>query len=233
MKGGFVLNILNKKLVVLGILLFLSILVISVSIYTVYAVNESNNSSLEFQDTIPSVEIDEKIKEEKPSIYVEVKGAVNSPGVYEMEEGQIVNDAITKAGGFLESAYTDIINLSKKISDELVIYVYTKKEYEKSDTTKEKVNDDSYLIDNAIKNKVSIITGNEDTGGNDTSSSLVNINIASIAELTTLPGIGEAKAQKIITYREENGYFKTIEELKNVSGIGDATFEQLKTLITV
>lgn len=233
MKGGFVLNILNKKLVVLGILLFLSILVISVSIYTVYAVNESNNSSLEFQDTIPSVEIDEEIKEEEPSIYVEVKGAVNSPGVYEMEEGQIVNDAITKAGGFLESAYTDIINLSKKISDELVIYVYTKKEYEKSDTTKEKVNDDSYLIDNAIKNKVSIITGNEDTGENDTSSSLVNINIASIAELTTLPGIGEAKAQKIITYREENGYFKTIEELKNVSGIGDATFEQLKTLITV
>ena len=233
MKGGFVLNILNKKLVVLGILLFLSILVISVSIYTVYAVNESNNSSLEFRDTIPSVEIDEEIKEEEPSIYVEVKGAVNSPGVYEMEEGQIVNDAITKAGGFLESAYTDIINLSKKISDELVIYVYTKKEYEKSDSTKEKVNDDSYLIDNAIKNKVSIITGNEDTGGNDTNSSLVNINIASIAELTTLPGIGEAKAQKIITYREENGYFKTIEELKNVSGIGDATFEQLKTLITV
>ncbi len=233
MKGGFVLNILNKKLVVLGILLFLSILVISVSIYTVYAVNESNNSSLEFQDTIPSVEIDEEIKEEEPSIYVEVKGAVNSPGVYEMEEGQIVNDAITKAGGFLESAYTDIINLSKKISDELVIYVYTKKEYEKSDSTKEKVNDDSYLIDNAIKNKVSIITGNEDTGRNDTNSSLVNINIASIAELTTLPGIGEAKAQKIITYREENGYFKTIEELKNVSGIGDATFEQLKTLITV
>lgn len=157
MKGGFVLNILNKKLVVLGILLFLSILVISVSIYTVYAVNESNNSSLEFQDTIPSVEIDEEIKEEEPSIYVEVKGAVNSPGVYEMEEGQIVNDAITKAGGFLESAYTDIINLSKKISDELVIYVYTKKEYEKSDSTKEKVNDDSYLIDNAIKNKVSKI----------------------------------------------------------------------------
>ena len=231
MKGGFILNILNKKLVVLGILLFLSILVISVSIYTVYTVNASKNSSIELSSSVSTLKKEEP-DEEKESIYVEVKGAVNSPGVYEMENGQIINDVINKAGGFLESAYTDIINLSKKISDELVIYVYTKSEYKKNET-KEKESNDSYLIDNAIKNNVSIITSNENNKENNSDSTLININIASITELITLPGIGEAKAKKIITYREENGYFKTIDELKNVSGIGDATFEQLKTLITV
>ena len=225
------MNLLNKKIVVFGILLFLSVLVVGVSIYTVYTVNKDDTSAVEFADLVPNE--GEEVEDTSISyIYVEVKGAVLNPGVYQMQEGQIVNDAIDIAGGFLDSAYTDIINLSKKLSDELVIYVYTKKEFEKNEATFE--SNDAYLIDDAIKNNVSIITSNENTTDDDsTNNTLININLATVDELTTLPGIGESKAKNIITYREENGYFKTIDELKNVSGIGDATFEQLKNYITV
>lgn len=228
------MNLLNNKLVVLGILLFLSVLVVGVSIYAVYTVNNEFSDDVKFADlTLEEDESDEN--EDVSIIYVEVKGAVLNPGVYQMQMGQIVNDAINIAGGFLDSAYTDIINLSKKLSDELVIYVYTKTEFEKEQDTTNNTSsyDDSYLIDDAIKNNVSIITSSDVTFENNTNNSLININVATISELVTLPGIGESKAQNIITYREENGYFKTIDELKNVSGIGDATFEQLKAYITV
>ena len=227
------MNLLNNKLVVLGILLFLSILVIGVSIYTIYVLNEKE-TAIELADVVTSdvVDVSDAVEEEKTTIYVEVKGAVANPGVYVMEEGQIVNDAINLAGGFLDTAYTDIINLSKKISDELVIYVYTKSEYKKNNSTSAKSDNNDYLIDDVINNNVSIITS-DTTTDNTPDNTLININIASVTELVTLPGIGESKAKNIITYREENGYFKTIEELKNVSGIGDATFEQLKAYITV
>ncbi len=225
------MKILNKKQIVLGILIFLSLVVLGLSAYIIYSLNnEEENLNIALEDS--PVKIENTEEETNESIYVEVKGAVQNPGVYAMNEQDLINDAINLAGGFLDNAYTDNINLSKKVTDELVIFVYTEKEYQNSTYSNTTSSNNDYQIDNALKNKVSIITSdstNSDTG----TSSLININLASITELMTLPGIGETKANNIISYREENGFFKAIEEIKNVSGIGDATFDQFKALITV
>lgn len=225
------MKILNKKQIVLGILIFLSLVVLGLSAYIIYSLNnEEENLNIALEDS--PVKIENTEEETNESIYVEVKGAVQNPGVYAMNEQDLINDAINLAGGFLDNAYTDNINLSKKVTDELVIFVYTEKEYQNNTYSNTTSSNNDYQIDNALKNKVSIITSdstNSDTG----TSSLININLASITELMTLPGIGETKANNIISYREENGFFKAIEEIKNVSGIGDATFDQFKALITV
>ncbi len=225
------MKMLNKKQVVLGILIFLSLVVLGLSAYIIYSLNnEEENLNIALEDS--PVKIENTEEETNESIYVEVKGAVKNPGVYTMNEQDLINDAINLAGGFLDNAYTDNINLSKKVTDELVIFVYTEKEYQNNTYSNTTSSNNDYQIDNALKNKVSIITS-DSTNSDTETSSLININLASITELMTLPGIGETKANNIISYREENGFFKAIEEIKNVSGIGDATFDQFKALITV
>ena len=225
------MKILNKKQIVLGILIFLSLVVLGLSAYIIYSLNnEEENLNIALEDS--PVKIENTEEETNESIYVEVKGAVQNPGVYAMNEQDLINDAINLAGGFLDNAYTDNINLSKKVTDELVIFVYTEKEYQNNTYSNTTSSNNDYQIDNALKNKVSIITS-DSTNSDTVTSSLININLASITELMTLPGIGETKANNIISYREENGFFKAIEEIKNVSGIGDATFDQFKALITV
>lgn len=233
------MKILNNKLLVMGILIFLSILIVALSIYLVYEVNAKEECFCDSFEA-PLISADEEAYDNQKVIYVEVKGAVNSPGVYEMHDTNIINDAIIMAGGFKEDAYTDNINLSKRVEDELVIYVFSESEYKKnnkSSGSSSNINttNDSYYID--TKDNVSIITSDGNSVDTDDSSeasnALININLATVAELTELPGIGESKAAKIVTYRNEFGFFKTIEDLKNVSGIGDATFEQLKNYITV
>lgn len=225
------MKILNKKQIVLGILIFLSLVVLGLSAYIIYSLNnEEENLNIALEDS--PVKIENTEEETNESIYVEVKGAVQNPGVYAMNEQDLINDAINLAGGFLDNAYTDNINLSKKVTDELVIFVYTEKEYQNSTYSNTTSSNNDYQIDNALKNKVSIITS-DSTNSDTETSNLININLASLTELMTLPGIGETKANNIISYREENGFFKAIEEIKNVSGIGDATFDQFKALITV
>lgn len=244
MKGGkCMMKILNNKIAVVGILAFLSLVVIALSGYMVYMLNTKEECFCEpFTDLISLEEPSEEVVE-TPPIYVEVKGAVNHPGVFEVNENNIINDVIALAGGLKDNAYTDNINLSKKVSDELVVYVFTKEEYKKNsssnnthtNTSSTSSSKESYQIDEATKNNISIITSSnsDEATSQDTTSKLININTASVQELTSLPGIGETKANNIVSYRTENGYFKTIEDLKNVSGIGDATFEQLKDYITV
>ena len=237
------MKILNNKIAVVGILAFLSLVVIALSGYMVYMLNTKEECFCEpFTDLISLEEPSEEVVE-TPPIYVEVKGAVNHPGVFEVNENNIINDVIALAGGLKDNAYTDNINLSKKVSDELVVYVFTKEEYKKNsssnnthtNTSSTSSSKESYQIDEATKNNISIITSSnsDEAPSQDTTSKLININTASVQELTSLPGIGETKANNIVSYRTENGYFKTIEDLKNVSGIGDATFEQLKDYITV
>lgn len=244
MKGGkCMMKILNNKIAVVGILAFLSLVVIALSGYMVYMLNTKEECFCEpFTDLISLEEPSEEVVE-TPPIYVEVKGAVNHPGVFEVNENNIINDVIALAGGLKDNAYTDNINLSKKVSDELVVYVFTKEEYKKNsssnnthtNTSSTSSSKESYQIDESTKNNISIITSSnsDEAPSQDTTSKLININTASVQELTSLPGIGETKANNIVSYRTENGYFKTIEDLKNVSGIGDATFEQLKDYITV
>ena len=228
----------ENKLIITTTIAFLLIILICLSIYSIKISNKNNDILCENNEDIDNnaeVALNNEIKK----MYVDIKGAVKNPGVYQVNEENIINDVINLAGGLLDKAYVENINLSKKVQDELVIYVYTKNEIKKNNLQENQTcSSNNYIITECTENKVSIITSNENNENNENnnssvSSSLININIASIEELTTLPGIGESKAQNIINYREENGYFKTIDEIKNVNGIGEATFDQLKKYITV
>jgi competence protein ComEA len=149
-----------------------------------------------------------------PPIMVDVKGAIKYPGVYTLEEGQRIVEAIEMAGGYTENANATLINHAQKLQDEMVIYI-PKIGEELTGTMGE-------LIQYAE---------NSGSSGNVNNSGKINLNKASESELTQLPGIGPSKASAIIKHRTEQGQFHSIEELKNVTGIGDKTFEQLKDLI--
>lgn len=184
---------------------------------------------------------EEKIEEILPKrIKVDVKGSVKKEGVYEMSEGSRVIDVLNKAV-LLKTANTKYINLSKYIFDEMVIYIFSNSEIKEIEKNKE--NPCSNITNNAcinIDNK-SIIkdTANDKPVYNLNENSIegntnivININTATINELQTLPGIGESKASSIVEYRNENGNFNSIEDIKKVSGIGDSVYEKIKNYIT-
>lgn len=183
---------------------------------------------------------EEKKKKEVKTIKVDVKGAVNNPGVYELNENSRVIDALNMAGNIKDNADTSIINLSMILKDEMVIIVYSKEEIEnykkslenaKIITEKKKeelVCPDT--INNACVNKNSKKAENKTEEKED---EIVNINTATKEELTKISGIGDGKADSIIKYREENGDFKTIDDIKNVTGIGESLYEKIKDYITV
>lgn len=177
-----------------------------------YKDKNDTNDIVAFVETTTS----EEIKDEVNNFYVDVKGEVKNPGVYFVSEGMLVIDAINLAGGLTKKACTDDINLSMKLTNEMVIYVNNKNSF----TTTTKVTE---LNDVKIK---------EEKQEKNTNNGLVNINTASKEELMTLNGIGESKANSIIEYRKTNK-FNTIEDIMNVSGIGEKFFEQIKNYITV
>ncbi|MDO5794722.1 MAG: helix-hairpin-helix domain-containing protein [Turicibacter sp.] len=155
------------------------------------------------------VEPDDVVVEElQEQVYylVDVKGQVNQPGVYEVESTLRIHEVIELAGGFLETANVEAINLAQKIKDEMVIYV-------------------PHL------DEVTPISFQESWMETKESSSKVSLNAATEDELQTLPGIGPSKAAAIVKYREEIGLFQSIEELVNVSGIGVKTLENLRESI--
>ncbi len=147
-------------------------------------------------------------------IIVDVKGAVMAPGVYTLSTHHRVIDAVEKAGGFNQEAEQKAVNLAKVLEDQMVIYI-------------PKAGEEGVQLSPLNEAAVNSAEPAESGGG------LVNINQAEKEVLMTLKGIGNSKADSILSYREENGSFQTIEDIKNVSGIGEATFENLKDSITV
>lgn len=143
------------------------------------------------------------------NIYVYVCGSVNTPGVYELSEGTRIYEAIEVAGGLTDTASPESINLADVLNDGDKIYIPD-------------INDETLPADVNV-------SASENTASN----GLININTASKSELMSIPGIGEAKASAIISYRESTGNFATIEDVMNVSGIKDAAFEKMKDYITV
>mgnify|MGYP000869071447 FL=1 len=164
------------------------------------------------KDSSSEKEMKKEEKEESPEqdlITVDVKGAVKSPGIYDLPVGSRVHDAVQKAGGLTEEADSKSLNLAQKISDEALVYVPTKGEEAASQQA---------------------------TSGTTPSSSKekkVNLNKASLEELKQVKGLGGKRAQDIIDHREANGKFKSVDELKKVSGIGAKTIEKLKDYVTV
>lgn len=177
----------------------------------------------EDKDVLTEKLINEEGKEEETKVIVDIKGMVNSPGVYEIENGKRINDVIAMAGGLTEGADTSNINLAKIVKDEMTIIVYSKEEVLEKYKKEECICDCQYIENDACITETS----------NDNTLSLININVANKEELMNLPGLGEAKAKAIIEYREKNGNFKSIENVKDVPGIGEAIFEKIKDYITV
>lgn len=203
---------------------------------------ESDNIN-QVQEVVETFENDSNEKEELLEFYVEIKGAVNSPGVFKVTSDNIINDVINMAGGLKNNAYTKNINLSKNVSKEMVVYVYTNYEYSLLNTKEEtyECNCPKQDISVCTDKGASIITSDEDKteehfnsdSKSETKNNKVNINTSTKEVLTSLSGIGDAKAQNIIDYRNENGLFKSIEDLKNVTGISEKLFEQIKEFITI
>lgn len=230
-------------------LFLLIIFCLSITIYNTFIKDANSNVALndiayaKLENDISNSAVEDNKKEILiENFFVDVKGAVKNPGVYQATSGMIVDDIIKLAGGFKTDAYKDGINLSKKVNAEMVIYVYTKTEMQNySDATNNKLNNSTvcntsdYSICECIQDKHSIIQvgENEDKGNLNSEQQKVNINTATIQELTTLTGVGESKAQAIIQYREDNGKFIKIEDIMNVSGIGEKAFEKIKDFITV
>lgn len=195
------------------------------------------------EDIIKDKEEDElKEKQEEPSYYyVDIKGAVVNPNVYRLEKDKRVIDAINIAGGLTKEADSSPLNLSKKITDEMLIIVYTKNEI-KAFKNKLKTNQNDELIDYIKKNNLcpdpktnQACANNQQSDSENTNqtNNKVSINQADFNLLKTLPGIGDVKANAIIAYREANGPFEAIEDIKKVNGIGDSIFDQIKDYLTL
>ena len=235
------------------LLYVVAFLLLVITCETVYFLTNDNNTDV-MEDKNISLAIDNEISESEPvmtsTIHVDIKGAVKNPGVYELDNNLLIIDAINKAGGLTKTAYTDNINLSKQLIDNMVIYIYTKSEYKKLNTKnaanvvcQTKVEEVDECIDKGmsiikteekpVENVVDVTPKDNNVDNNNTESTLININTATEAELMSLTGIGESKAKAIISYRQENGNFATIEDIKNVTGIGDSIFEKIKNDITV
>ncbi|MCP9036934.1 helix-hairpin-helix domain-containing protein [Streptococcus oralis] len=164
------------------------------------------------KDSSSEKEVKREEKDESPEqdlITVDVKGAVKSPGIYDLPVGSRVHDAVQKAGGLTEEADSKSLNLAQKVSDEALVYVPTKGEEVASQQTA------SGTTPSTSKEKK------------------VNLNKASLEELKQVKGLGGKRAQDIIDHREANGKFKSVDELKKVSGIGTKTIEKLKDYVTV
>ena len=181
---------------------------------------ENNIQQLMEQTSYSSSSTTEKSKQRSESnqgdknegmVTVDVKGAVKKPGVYQLKSSSRVHDALLKAGGMTDEADLKSINQAQKLVDEAVVYVA-------------KVGEN--VVDVTTNTNASTSTSQAKAG-------LVNLNTATEADFQTISGIGQKRAQDIIAYREANGKFKSVDDLKNVTGIGAKTLEKLKEYVTV
>ena len=203
------------------IILMLIVLLIGLIIYFI-----KMNDKQAYEDTLTFNETTNKTTSEVfEKNYIDIKGSVKNPGVYEFKKNDRVIDAINMAGGLLKNANTSNINLSQKLVSEMVIYVMNNSE----------IKNGSKVISCDTKCKTEVIEVNNcvEEKKLETSKNKININTATVEDFTGLSGIGEAKAKSIVEYRNSNGNFKSIEDIKNISGIGEALFNKIKDNIEV
>ncbi len=161
------------------------------------------------------------LEPELVSVYI--TGAVDRPGVYSAKSTQRIGDVINMAGVKADADLTRL-NLASHVADEMMVYVPTKAEQQNVDGSQG-------IPSSTAQNSGGVVIGSESAGSS--KSSLININTADEKQLDALPGIGPTLAARIVEYRQANGPFKSIEEVKNVSGIGEKRFADIKDFITV
>ena len=183
------------------------------------------------EEIINDSENEENDIETENKIFVYITGEVNNPGIVKLSENSRIIDAINSAGGTTNNANISKINLAYVLKDGMKVNIPNKEDLKNN-------NNFDYITmssgdgknDNTSENESSLSSQSDKSN---TNKSTVNINTATQTELETLPGIGPSTALKIINYRNENGKFSSIDEIKNVSGIGDSKFENIKKYITI
>ena len=196
----------------------IALIVVLIILFTVSVMTYGRNKEKVFQDEyMDNIFVEEEEKEvlvevgdteaNKSYIVVEVKGEVTRPDVYELEEGSIVKELIDMAGGLTKEADISRINRAKKLQNHELVVI-------------------GNINDKENMNMIEESSEAEYDG-------LININSANLEELKKISWVGDVKAQSIIEYREKNGGFKSIDEIKNIDGIGEKTFEKIKDKITL
>ena len=212
----------NKKDIIIKIGCICIVIVISVFLIVFYSQKEDENevydNFFESNNTENLTELEEINKETENLINIEkikvyITGEVNNPGVKEVNDGARIEDVIILAGGLTEFANISKVNLAYKLEDGQKIYIPNVNEEIEEYITEE---NGEGIVENSNNSLVKI-----------------NINIADVVMLCKLPGVGESLANRIIQYREENGKFKSIDDLKNVSGIGEKKFESIREYVVV
>jgi competence protein ComEA len=198
----------KEQIIIISLILIVVIISVFNFVNSKFLTDEKDDINNEINVEDLSIDlIEEEGIDENQIIMVHISGEVYKPGIVELNLGSRVIDAVNLAGGLKKDADLDKINLAKKLSDEEKIYI-------------PKIGEEDITIE----------TSNDTITSND--NSLININICTKEELMSLPGIGDVLAGKILDYREQSP-FKTIDDIKNVSGIGEKRFESIKEFITV
>lgn len=192
---------LSVKAAVIG-----GVLLLLVGVGGLFSKKEASVEDATVVETTMLAEKTEVSTTQETVIFVDIKGAVKNPGVYQMKSGDRVKDALDAAGGLTVEADSQKVNLAKRLEDQMVIVV-------------PKVGEEAQEIPAGVTSKEASKEGK------------VNINTATVEELKTLKGVGEKKAEAIIEYRKKNGSFKTKEDLMKVRGIGKKLFESFQERI--
>ena len=197
----------NVKSVILALVCSLVVIIGGLFYFNQSKTEDYSGVSFSNTNSNEAVNKNEKTEEKHDEqIFVDVKGAVKHPGVFETTKDKRVKDLIEEAGGLLEDADTSTLNLSQKVKDQMVIYVLKHGEKPKQ-----------------------ISDGSTSSSNGD----VININTANKEQLMKISGVGKTKAEAIISFREKNGDFKKKEDITKVRGIGKATFEKIKDKIEV
>lgn len=210
-------NLKQNKNLVIKIIIITIILLLAIILYLYTLLQnktEYNSSIIENAIETETTNIMETNKIEEAKIIIHITGEVKKPGVYELSEFSRISDAIEIAEAVTLDADLTNVNLAYQLSDGQKIKI----------PCINQENNGNYIIENSGENVIQSLESKDNK---------MNINTANVSELTTLPGIGESTAQKIISYREENGKFKNIEDIKNVSGIGESKYNQMKDYIKI
>lgn len=230
---------INHKKIKIIIGTTIAIMLIAIGYYVYAKENTFTIEQEELKVSQGSTEesIEEKTKEEtskelkkeiEEKIIIHISGAVNKEGILELPENSRVADAIESAGGTKENACINEINLAEFLEDGIKIHIPTKEELELFGTVPKSLeteNSSASANNQSIESSTSTYRKTENTK--------VNINKATQTEFESLPGIGPSTALKIIQYRNENGKFKAIDNIKEVSGIGENKYNKIKELINV
>lgn len=217
---------LNIKKYLFNIIII--ILFCLLSYFVIYRLNNINKK-IDNKVVLNKQEKEENKNDSVEYVIVDIKGEVTTPGVYELIKGSRVIDVINEAQGLTGNANTRYINLSKILEDGDAIVVYSNDEIENA-SKEEKIEVTTPCVCEDVN---SACIENNTTKETSQTNGKININTATQEELTSLSGIGEAKAKSIIKYREENGNFKSIEDIMKVSGISENLFAKIKENITV